>query len=191
MRKLLMTAIIICFSASSGCDENSINWEIVNESWQKVIEITGISPSTPMPQAVFLKSESFSSCKACVNSNASVKVLGRAFIGQNKVEIYMENIDSALWDWSVYYERYGVQFSYEEKKIYFYSVVAHEFLHIALHEKGIETLDHHQLIKNYEPQTIEFISQKMGVEDCSLIKQMKGAAAVRWIEDDSKLKRQK
>lgn len=189
MRKLLMTAIIICFCASNGCDEN-IKWDVINKSWQKVIQITGISPSTPMPQVAFLRDESFSAYRGNEISDAMVKVLGRAFIGQNRIEIYTENIDSALWTWSNHYERYGIQFTYEEKEIYFYSVVAHEFIHIALHEKGIDSLDHHQIIKNYEPQTIEFIAKEMGAEDCSLIKQMKERAAEQWIKDDE-LKKKK
>ncbi len=90
-----------------------------------------------------------SQCEADkVSARGSGNILGRAFLGNNYVEIYYENIWSYLRRRDEYYASYHLPFSYEEKEGFFYSVIAHEMLHIALHIKGADSDDHHRMMRD-------------------------------------------
>lgn len=99
-------------------------------------------------------------CKADKLSKRSVgKILGRAFLGDRYLEIYYGNIWDYLDRRDRYYTAYHMPFSYAEKVCFFYSVVAHEMLHSALHTARVDVLDQHKQMhdKHMDP-LLNFIS---------------------------------
>ncbi len=81
------------------------------------------------------------------------KILGRAFLADNYLEIYYREILDYLDKRGQYYAYYHLPFSYGEKQSFFYGVVAHEMLHVALTSKGVDANSQHREMrdKHMEP----------------------------------------
>lgn len=87
------------------------------------------------------------------------EVLGRSFLVNDYIEIYHRNILSYLDGWDQYYTCYHLPFSYDEKESFFYGVIAHEMLHVALYKKNIDSDDHHRMMRDkYMDPLLNFIS---------------------------------
>ena len=81
-------------------------------------------------------------------------VLGRAFLADDYIEIYYSNIYKSTWN-NLDHALVGNA----KKESYFYSVIAHEMLHVALFKKNVDVNEHHRLMrdKHMDPM-INFIS---------------------------------
>gem|GEM_PF-2769392 len=99
-------------------------------------------------------------CEADKLSKRSTgKILGRAFLGDNYLEIYHGNIWDYLDRRDRYYAAYRLPFSYTEKICFFYGIVGHEMLHAALHSLGVDVNEQHrQMHDKYMDPLLNFIS---------------------------------
>lgn len=81
-------------------------------------------------------------------------VLGRAFLADDYIEIYHKNIYKSIWNHLDH-----ALISNARKESVFYSVIAHEMLHVALYKKNIDANEHHRLMRDtYMDPMINFIS---------------------------------
>ncbi|MBI4992232.1 MAG: hypothetical protein HZB99_03370 [Candidatus Harrisonbacteria bacterium] len=105
-------------------------------------------------------------CKSDKNRiiDSAQGILGRAFLNQNRAEIYVEEIAETLYHWENYYRRINNDISYEESGVYFYGTVAHEMLHLAFSRRGIPTNQHHKLMKvsGMLEKLTDFLSTRLG-----------------------------
>ena len=106
----------------------------------------------------------------------SGKAMGRAFFSHNRIEIYFYEIEFYTPN----------SFSYREGEVYFYSTIAHEFLHIALYKKAVPTGDHHSimLVKNYLDNLIDFLSTRLELKNNSDPKERSFKSLERGIKND-------
>ncbi len=100
-------------------------------------------------------------CESDKHMKINAKVLARAYLPQRYIEIFYYYIQSISSDYDKYYQnRYHLSFSYAQSESFFYGIIAHEMLHIAMHIKNIPTLDHHQLMKDkYMDPLLKFINE--------------------------------
>ncbi len=87
-------------------------------------------------------------CEADKLSGKNGMILGRAFLADNYVEIYYRKIRDILDKFSRYYASHGSPLDYGESNCYFYSIIAHEMLHIALTAKGVGSNDQHREMRD-------------------------------------------
>lgn len=94
-------------------------------------------------------------CKADKPSKQNdYTVLGRSFLADDYVEIYYKTIQKNIW---AHLDHAFI--GNAKKEASFYSVVAHEMLHVAMHKKNIPAIDHHRLMRDtYMDPMINFIS---------------------------------
>ena len=125
-----------------------------------------------------------------------IKILGRAFLAHHYVEIYYENIRGYLDRREKYYAYYHIPFTYGERESFFYSVIAHEFLHVALYWKknpdgsSIDIDDHHKLMKEkYMDPLLNFISDHQKTARKGLHREFAFGSLEVGIESDEASKR--
>lgn len=229
-KKIIRLAILLPIIALTGCEEEQVDWVLVNNIWKAALKETNLPAEAPMPEISFLNEDFYAELlkKDCgrfegrkyercrekvaeikeklklslgrtydelyygyveneqqiINEDCSQyeedsekkecrrdkqklrgdynwKVLGRAYFGKNRVEIYIPEIEDTIQSWDAYYRRNYSSFNYDEQRCYFYNTIAHELMHIALFKKGYLANDHHRVMK--EPgafiNVLDFISR--------------------------------
>ena len=133
----------------SDCQEKALapDSKLIDDIWEKIIQISEIDPDTAKPKIDFSNSY----------APANQKYLGRYYPENQKIEIYPLQIYGLLWAWREKHPYYSI--GYVQGEAFFYSVIAHEMFHYALHIRG-ETIGQHQIMKDrkYTEQALNFIN---------------------------------
>ena len=97
------------------------------------------------------------------NIRSGENALGRTFFSDNRIEIYPQKINKNIRAWDDYYEKNYNPFSYGQHQAFFYGIIAHEMIHIALFKKEIPANNQHKEMgdKEYLGKLLEFISETL------------------------------
>ena len=120
------------------------------------------------------------------NILSGANALGKTFFFDNRIEIYPQKINRTVWTWDDYYKKNYNPFSYSQNQAFFYGIVAHEMIHIALFKKGIPANNQHKEMrdKEYLGKLLEFISETLKTSKDGACKDLHMKSLEKGIEID-------
>lgn len=128
--------------------------------------------------------------KGCESDQEKIyggKALARIFFGNSRIELYLEELENNFRS----YQNFHNQWFHKEEQVFFYGTVAHELLHYAYWKNGIDSLEHHKLMKESKDlETIlNLLSRRLEVKPDEIHKYLHLRSLELGIEGDEAEKR--